>query len=122
MRPEGSAVFYDPGVMSLGARKSQPSVLDGKRGGELSAVELEAPRIPRAPSTPDLVPGRDFHPLQGEPLSLRVEPRRREERSASLEGPGRGTIVRGREALPALLATGIGFGLGVAVAWAIGVI
>jgi hypothetical protein len=96
-------------------RNSEPSVLDGKGNGELTDAQLEAPRIPRAPSTPDLVPGRDYSPLPGDPQWVEPRPLRQ-------ASPRRGTFALGREAFSALVATGIGFGLGVVVAWALGVI
>jgi hypothetical protein len=96
------------------ARRADSSNLGGRRNWELSDAELEAPRIPRAPSTPDLVPGRDFHPLPSDGSWPR-EPE-------PSERARRGAFALGRGAFPALLATGVGFGLGVAVAWAIGVI
>ena len=106
-----------------GKRKPPPSILDGKRDGELTEAQLSAPRIPRAPSTPDLVPGRDFYPLPGDPSWPELKPEPQSEPAPVAPArPRRGTFVLGREALPALVATGIGFGLGVAVAWAIGVI
>jgi len=108
------------------ARRFDPSIVGGKRNGELTEAELEAPRIPRAPSTPDLVPGRDFYPLPGD-ASWPAHTASRAAASWS-EAPAptqrvrRGTFALRRGAFPALIATGIGFGLGVAVAWAIGVI
>jgi serine/threonine-protein kinase len=74
---------------------------------------LVAPRIPRSASTPRLEAGTDFMPLQGDPdyddsLTAR--------RSATVA-----PIRRiGSNAWPALIATGIGFGLGVVIAWASG--
>lgn len=97
------------------ARRSRSSVLDGNRGPELTAEQLESPRIPRAPSTPDLVPGRDYSPLPGDPRWSLAE-------DEPARGPRRGRFALGRRLLPALAATGIGFVLGVAVAWALGVI
>ena len=76
---------------------------------------LVAPRIPRPANSPRLEVGKDFMPSQGEPgweeaearrLSTRVPQRHRAERSP----------------WPALLATGIGFALGVAIAWLSGAI
>ena len=76
---------------------------------------LVAPRFPRSASTPRLEVGKDFMPSPGEPGWEEAEQRRlttqapRLQRSAS-------------NAWPALIATGIGFGLGVIIAWLSGAI
>lgn len=76
---------------------------------------LVAPRFPRSANSPRLEVGKDFMPRQGEPGWAEVE-----ERRLSTQAPAvRGTS---RNAWPALIATGIGFGLGVIIAWLSGAI
>ncbi len=71
---------------------------------------LVAPRFPRSPSTPRLEAGKDFMPRQGEVGWEEVEERRN-----STQAPIRRSSAR--NAWPALIATGIGFGIGVIIAW-----
>ena len=76
---------------------------------------LVAPRFPRSANSPRMEAGKDFMPSQGEPGWAEAE-----ERRISTQAPrARRT---GRNAWPALIATGIGFGLGVAIAWLSGAI
>ncbi|HYP97803.1 MAG TPA: serine/threonine-protein kinase [Polyangiaceae bacterium] len=71
---------------------------------------LVAPRFPRSANSPRLEVGKDFMPRQGEPGW-----REAEERRISTQAP---TVRRATQnAWPALIATGIGFGLGVAIAY-----
>ena len=71
---------------------------------------LVAPRIPRSANSPRLEVGKDFMPAPGEPGWTEIEARR-----ASTQAP---QLIRpGRNAWPALMATGIGFSLGVVIAW-----
>jgi eukaryotic-like serine/threonine-protein kinase len=71
---------------------------------------LVAPRFPRSANSPRLEVGKDFMPRQGEPGWAEANQRR-----VSTQAP---TARRtGRNAWPAILATGIGFGLGVIIAW-----
>ena len=76
---------------------------------------LVAPRFPRSANSPRMEVGKDFMPSQGEPGWAEAE-----ERRISTQAP----VERhtGRNAWPALIATGIGFGLGVIIAWLSGAI
>jgi hypothetical protein len=79
---------------------------------------LVSPRIPRAPSTPKLRLGQDFMPMPGDPEYQQLVDARRS--STWMPRIRRGRF--GRDALPALIATGIGFGFGVALAWSVGLL
>lgn len=76
---------------------------------------LAAPRFPRQPNTPKLEVGKDFMPMPGERGWEDVEARRSPTRMPSLKRTG-------RNAWPALIATAIGFGIGVVIAWVSGVL
>lgn len=78
---------------------------------------LMSPRIPRAPSTPKMRLGQDFMPLPGDPDYRALADARRSQTHV----PRRRSSVW-RDAMPALLATGIGFGLGVVLAWSAGLL
>jgi hypothetical protein len=78
---------------------------------------LTSPRIPRAPSTPKMRLGRDFMPMPGDPGYGQLQDARR---SQTLAPRRRGAFRR--EVMPALVATGIGFGLGVVLAWSAGLL
>jgi serine/threonine-protein kinase len=78
---------------------------------------LVSPRIPRAPSTPKLEMGQDFMPLPGDPDYRRLQDARRSQTHV----PRRRSNFR-RDVMPALVATGIGFGLGVILAWSAGLL
>jgi len=71
---------------------------------------LLAPRIPRTANSPRLVVGKDFLPSQGEPVWAEAEERRLSTQAPRLRRAS-------RNAWPALVATGIGFGMGVLIAW-----
>jgi len=71
---------------------------------------LVAPRFPRSASTPRMEVGRDFMPMPGESGWDEAEQLRSSTRAPSKRGAG-------RNAWPALIATGIGFGIGVIIAW-----
>ena len=76
---------------------------------------LVAPRFPRSANSPRLEAGKDFMPRQGEPGWAEAE-----ERRISTQAP---TVPRSTgNAWPALIATGIGFSLGVVIAWLSGAI
>ena len=75
---------------------------------------LVAPRFPRSANSPRMEAGKDFMPSQGEPGWAEAEERRLSTLAPPVRRPGR--------AWPALIATGIGFGLGVAIAWLSGAI
>jgi hypothetical protein len=76
---------------------------------------LVAPRFPRSANSPRLEAGKDFMPSQDEPGWAEAEARR-----ISTQAPqARHTS---RNIWPALIATSIGFGLGVAIAWLTGAI
>jgi eukaryotic-like serine/threonine-protein kinase len=76
---------------------------------------LVAPRFPRSASTPRLEAGKDFMPSPGEPGWEEAEERRLSTHPPRVQRTG-------RNAWPALIATGIGFGLGVIIAWLSGAI
>jgi serine/threonine-protein kinase len=71
---------------------------------------LVAPRFPRSPSTPRLELGKDFMPSPGEAGWEEAQERRQ-----PTQVPVRRSRIR--NAWPALIATGIGFGIGVVIAW-----
>ncbi len=71
---------------------------------------LVAPRFPRSASTPRMEVGKDFMPMPGESGWDELQ-----ERRTSTRAPGRSGA--GRNAWPALIATAIGFGIGVLIAW-----
>jgi len=78
---------------------------------------LVSPRIPRAPSTPKLQLGHDFMPMPGDPeYDSMIEAQR-----SQTHMPRRRSNFQ-RDVMPALIATGIGFGLGVVLAWSAGLI
>lgn len=78
---------------------------------------LMSPRIPRAPSTPKLQMGHDFMPMPGDPdYDQLVEARRTQTHMPRRSSPFR------RDVMPALVATGIGFALGVVLAWSAGLL
>jgi hypothetical protein len=78
---------------------------------------LVSPRIPRAPSTPKLRMGQDFMPMPGDPeYDSLVEARR-----SQTHVPRRRSAFR-RDVMPALVATAIGFALGVILAWSAGLL
>ncbi|HEX4461135.1 MAG TPA: serine/threonine-protein kinase [Polyangia bacterium] len=76
---------------------------------------LMAPRFPRSASTPRLEAGKDFMPSPGEAGWEELE-----ERRAPTHIPG--LRRTGRNAWPAIIATAIGFGIGVVIAWFSGVL
>ncbi|MES1177178.1 MAG: serine/threonine-protein kinase [Myxococcales bacterium] len=76
---------------------------------------LVAPRFPRSASTPRLEAGKDFMPSPGEPGWEEAQERRLSTHPPRLQRAG-------SNAWPALIATGIGFGLGVIIAWLSGAI
>ena len=76
---------------------------------------LVAPRFPRSASTPRLEVGKDFMPSPGEPGWEEAQERRLSTQAPRLRSAG-------SNAWPALIATGIGFGLGVIIAWLSGAI
>jgi serine/threonine-protein kinase len=76
---------------------------------------LVAPRFPRSANSPRLEAGKDFMPSPGQPGWDDADARRLSTRAPVLRRTG-------RNAWPALIATGIGFGLGVVIAWLSGAI
>jgi hypothetical protein len=76
-----------------------------------------SPRIPRAPSTPKLKIGQDFMPMPGDPDYQAMQDARRGQTFV----PQRRSNFR-RDVMPALVATGIGFGMGVVLAWSAGLL
>jgi serine/threonine protein kinase len=91
--------------------------VDMPRVARITDSLLVSPRIPRAPSPPKLTMGQDFMPLPGDPdYDQLVEARR-----SQTHVPRRRSSFR-RDVMPALVATGIGFGLGVVLAWSAGLL
>lgn len=78
---------------------------------------LVSPQIPRAPSTPKLRMGQDFMPMPGDPEYQELA----EARRSQTRMPARRSNFR-RDVMPALVAMGIGFGLGIALAWSAGLL
>jgi serine/threonine-protein kinase len=78
---------------------------------------LIMPRIPRAGGTPKLRVGQDFLPMPGDPDYRELV----DARTSQTHVPRRRSNFR-RDVLPALVATGIGFGLGVVLAWSAGLL
>ena len=99
----------------------QPSVIpvDMPRVARVRVTDslLMSPRIPRAPSTPKLKIGQDFMPMPGDPDYQSMQDARRVLTHVPL---GRSHFQR--NVLPALVATGIGFGVGVVLAWSAGLL
>ena len=78
---------------------------------------LVSPRIPRAPSTPKLRIGHDFMPMPGDPDYQQMQ----EARRSQTHTPRRRSRI-GQGLTPALIATGVGFSLGVLLAWSAGLL
>ena len=78
---------------------------------------LIMPRIPRAGGTPKLRLGQDFMPMPGDPDYRELV----DARTSLTHVPRRRESFR-RDVMPALVATGIGFGLGVVLAWSAGLL
>ena len=78
---------------------------------------LIAPRFPRSANSPRLQVGKDFMPTQGEPGWAEVE-----EPPLSTQAPPVPKVWRLAGAWPALIATAVGFGTGVLIAWLSGAI
>jgi serine/threonine protein kinase len=78
---------------------------------------LVSPRIPRAPSTPKLRKGEDFMPMQSDPDYQELENARRSQTRV----PKRRSSFK-RDVMPAVIATSVGFGLGVVMAWSAGLL
>jgi eukaryotic-like serine/threonine-protein kinase len=97
----------------------QTSVIpvDMQRVARVRDSLLMSPRIPRAPSTPKLRLGQDFMPMPGDPEYDRLQEARRSQTYV----PRRRGGFR-RDVMPALVATGIGFALGVGLAWSAGLL
>jgi serine/threonine protein kinase len=96
-----------------------PSVIpvDMPRVARVTHSLLVSPRIPRAPSTPKLRMGQDFMPMPGEPEYQELV----EARRSQTHMPRRRSNFR-RDVMPALIATSVGFGLGIALAWSAGLL
>jgi serine/threonine protein kinase len=87
------------------------------RLNEMRESLLLSPRIPRAPSAPKLRMGQDFMPMPGEPEYRELI----EARRSRTHVPRRRSNFR-RDVMPALVATCIGFGIGIALAWSAGLL
>jgi serine/threonine protein kinase len=130
LEPQGRAassapipVIVGPGVDANQA-SARPVAVKGSvipvhmpRVSHMTDSLLITPRIPRAGATPKLRLGQDFMPMPGDPeYQVLVEARNSQTRV-----PQRRSNLR-HELMPALVATGIGFGLGVALAWSAGLL
>jgi serine/threonine-protein kinase len=126
--PARHAVSSQPIPLIVGAgpeksaepERGAPSVIpvhipQSTRG--LTESLLVAPRIPRAPSTPKLRKGQDFMPMPGDPDYEELVSSRR----LQTHVPRSRSRFR-RDVMPALIATAVGFGLGVALAWTTGLL
>jgi serine/threonine protein kinase len=78
---------------------------------------LVSPRIPRAASTPKLRIGQDFMPMPGAPEYQELVDA---QTSQTLAARPRASLRR--DVMPALIATSVGFGLGVVMAWSAGLL
>jgi serine/threonine protein kinase len=87
------------------------------RAARVTDSLLVSPRIPRAPSTPKLRMGQDFMPMPGDPDYQDLA----EARRSQTRMPRRRSNFR-RDVMPALVATAIGFALGVVLAWSAGLL
>jgi serine/threonine protein kinase len=118
-------LIIGPGVADGSAPSSRPTSLasvipvDMPRVNRVRITDslLVSPRIPRAPSTPKLQLGQDFMPMPGDPEYQTMQDARR----SHTHVPQRRSNFR-RDVMPALVATGIGFGLGVVLAWSAGLL
>jgi eukaryotic-like serine/threonine-protein kinase len=113
--PTPSAEANNPSGRPLAA----PSVIPVHmpRVARVTDSLLVSPRIPRAPSTPKMQLGHDFMPMPGDPDYQAMQDARR----SQTHMPRRQSNFR-RDVMPALVATGIGFGLGVVLAWSAGLL
>ena len=91
--------------------------VDMPRVARVNHSLLVSPRIPRAPTAPKLRLGQDFLPMPGDPEYQEIT----ESQRLPTHAPRRASSFK-RDVMPALLATGIGFGLGVALAWSAGLL
>jgi hypothetical protein len=107
---------------------SQVSALPALQSGSVIPIDMKplggvrhsllvSPRIPRAPSTPKLRMGQDFMPMPGDPDYRELVDARR----SQTKMPARRSNFR-RDVMPALVAMGIGFGLGIVLAWSAGLL
>ncbi|MGC4089693.1 MAG: serine/threonine-protein kinase [Polyangiaceae bacterium] len=77
---------------------------------------LMSPRLPKAPAPPKLEAGKDFLPMLDDPERHADE----EQRSQETRLPE--SKRRGLDTRPALIAMSVGFGIGIVIAWAAGLI
>lgn len=91
--------------------------VDMPRVARVTHSLLVSPRIPRAPSTPKLRMGQDFMPMPGDPDYQELVAARR----SQTHMPRKRSSFQ-RDVMPALIATGVGFGLGVILAWSAGLL
>ncbi len=117
------ALIVSPTPVAV-ARSSAPAregtsviPVDMPRVARVNHSLLVSPRIPRAPTAPKLLMGQDFLPMPGDPEYQEIT----ESHRSPTHAPRRGSSFR-RDMLPALVATAIGFGLGVVLAWSAGLL
>jgi len=120
-----SARSGERALSQVAASPKLPRRAEGSRPPDSSVVRIEvsprmvtdsllmSPRLPKPPASPNLQAGRDFMPMHGDPerakeLEQRSQPTRLPRRAAGL--------------VPALAAMLVGFGVGVVIAWAAGLI
>jgi len=120
-KPVALIVSPTPGASASSAipSRSGPSVIpvDMPRVARVNHSLLVSPRIPRAPSAPKLRMGQDFLPMPGDPEYQEIT----ESHRLPTHVPARRSNFK-RDVMPALVATGIGFGLGVVLAWSAGLL
>lgn len=130
LQPQGRAAASAPIPLIVGPgidaeqASARPSSVKGSvipvhmpRVAHMTDSLLIMPRIPRAGGTPKLRLGQDFMPMPGDPeYQVLVEAR-----TSRTHVPRPRSNVR-RDVMPALVATGIGFGLGVVLAWSAGLL
>jgi serine/threonine protein kinase len=98
---------------------AQSSVIpvDMPRVARVTDSLLVSPKIPRAPSAPRLRLGQDFMPMPGDPEYQKLL----ESRRSTTSTPERRPRLRGN-VIPALTAVGVGFGVGIVLAWSAGLL
>jgi hypothetical protein len=112
-------MIIGPGGGNGGAPRTPASVIPVQMPSAPRVTDslLVSPRIPRAPSTPKLRMGQDFMPMPGDPQYQEMVDARRSQTHV----PKRRSSFK-RDVMPALIATSVGFGLGVMMAWSAGLL
>lgn len=113
----GPAPTLDGNASALPNQATSVIPVDMPRVSRVTHSLLVSPRIPRAPSTPKLRMGQDFMPMPGDPEYAELVAARRSQTHV----PRRRSSFR-RDVMPALVATCVGFGVGVVLAWSAGLL